>query len=165
MMVRQHVSGVQQGRTRVRPSPSPSELDRSPRGLRLRVRIRRHVLDREIASGLHPGSDAARAVRAQQLICPRERRCVAASLANILEAADERHADPGSLLRLNHAQVLAARYEIVALIEALRSDRAVAPRGAALAQLLVDGSSSSPLLRSQGRRTVQQAVSEAIAAL
>jgi len=148
----------------VRLSSSPSELDRSPRGLRLCVRIRRHVLDREIASGLHPETDSARTVRAQQLTCPRERRCVAASLANILEAADERHADPGSPLRLNHAQVLAARYEIVALIEALRSDRTVAPRGAALAQLLVD-SGSSPLLRSQRRRTVQQAVSEAIAAL
>jgi hypothetical protein len=89
---------------------------------------------------------------------------VAACLANILEAADERHADPASPLKLNHAQVLAARNEIAALIDALRSDRAVAARGVALARLLVD-SGGSPLLRPQPGGTVQQAVSEATAAL
>lgn len=141
-----------------------SRLDRSPRGLRLRVRIRRHVLDREIGSGLQPGSDAARALRARQLTSPAERCCVAAALASVLEAADERHADPASLLRLNHAEVLAARHEIVALIEALRGDRAVAPRGVALARLLVDGS-GSPLLCPQRGRSVRQAVSQAIGAL
>ena len=89
---------------------------------------------------------------------------MAACLANILEAADERHADPASPLKLNHAQVLAARHEIVALIEALRSDQPVAARGVALALLLID-TGGSPLLRPQRGRTVQQAVSEAIAAL
>jgi hypothetical protein len=157
--------------TKVPVDVSASELSglrppggRAERGLRLRVRIRRRVLDREIAAGLQPESDAARALRAGQLTSPHERCCVAAGLANILEAADERHADPGSLLRLNHAQVLAARLEILALIEALRSDRAVAPRGVALARLLIDAP-GSPLLRPQTCRTVRQAVSEAIAAL
>jgi hypothetical protein len=67
-------------------------------------------------------------------------------------------------VKLNHAQVLAARHEIAALIDALRSDRAVAARGVALARLLVD-SGGSPLLRPQTGGTVQQALSEAIAAL
>jgi hypothetical protein len=141
-----------------------SQAGHTQRGLRLRVLVRRRVLDREIASGLQPEADAARALRAQQLTSLNERCCLAASLANVLSAADERQADPGSLLRLNHAQVLAARHEIVTLIDALRTDRAVAARGVALARLLLDAD-ASPLLRPQARRTVQQAVSEAIAAL
>ena len=131
--------------------------------MRLRVRIRRRVLDREIASGLLADSDAARSLRAEQLTSVRERRGVAACLANILAAADERHADPASPLRLNHAEVLAARREIVVLVEALRSERAVAARGVALARLLT--CDSSPLSRPQRGSTVRQAVSEAIAAL
>ena len=132
--------------------------------MRLRVRIRRHVLDREIASGLQTDSDPARAVRAQQLTSTLERRCVAAGLEHILVAADERHVDPASPLRLNHAEVLAARHDIVALIEMLRSEREVDARGVALARVLID-SSGSPLLRVHARRTVQQVVSQVIAAL
>jgi hypothetical protein len=39
---------------------------------------------------------------------------VATGLAEILKAADERRADPWAPLDLNHAEVLAARHEIVA---------------------------------------------------
>ncbi len=93
-----------------------------------------------------------------------ERRCVAAVVSNILEAADERHADPVSTLKLNHAEVLAARHEIVALIETLQGDQVVAARGVALARMLTEAG-SSPLLRVCPGRTVQEAVSEAVAAL
>ena len=132
--------------------------------VRLRVRIRRHVLDREIAAGLDPGDDLARATRAQQLLTADERRCVAGSLANILDAADERHADPASPLKLNHAEVLAARHDILALIAALRSDRVIAARGVARARLLTTAD-NSPLLRVRPELSVQEAVAEAIAAL
>ncbi len=81
-------------------------------------------------------ADPARALRALQLTGATERRCVATSLRNILEAADERHADPASPVRLNHADVLAARHGIVALIEVLRSEQTVTARGVALARLL-----------------------------
>ncbi len=140
---------------------SESTTDRT---LRLRVRIRRHVLDREIAAGLDPSDDPARATRAQQLLSEHERRCVAGCLTNILEAADERHADPGSPLKLNHAEVLARRQDILALIAALRSDRVIAARGVALARLLTEAD-SSPLLRVRPGLSVQEAVFEAIAAL
>jgi hypothetical protein len=140
---------------------SESTTDRT---LRLRVRIRRHVLDREIAAGLDPGEDPARATRAQQLLSAHERCSVARCLTNILEAADERHADPASPLKLNHAEVLATRHDILALIAALRSDRVIAARGVALARLLTEAD-NSPLLRVRPGLSVQDAVAQAIEAL
>ncbi len=87
-----------------------------------------------------------------------ERRCVAASLWTILEAADERHADPASPVRLNHADVLAARDGITALIEILRSEETVAARGVALARLLTV-ERGSPMLCEGSGRAVRDAVS------
>jgi len=134
------------------------------RGLRLRVRIRQRVLDREIAAGLRTDSDAARALRAQQLTSAPERRRVAASIARILETADERHAEPAANLTVVDAQVLAARHGLVVLVDALRGEGAVSARGVALARQLIE-SVGSPLLRAQSGLTVQRAVSETIAAL
>ena len=133
-------------------------------GPRLRVRLRQRVLDREIAAGLRVDEDAARELRAKQLTSSAERRQIAACLANMLEAAYERQADPGSHLRLNHEEVLAARHDLVALIEALRSEQALHPRGVALAQRLIHDN-HSPLLVCRAGRTVQRAVSETLAAL
>ena len=89
---------------------------------------------------------------------------MATSLGNILEAADERHADPASQVRVNHADVLAARHGIAALIDVLRSEQTVTARGVALARLLTE-ERGSPMLCERSGRTVQQAVSEALAAL
>jgi len=93
-----------------------------------------------------------------------ERCRVATGLAHILETADKRHAQPAARLTEVHAQVLAARHELVVLIESLRGERAVSARGVALARQLIE-SSGSPLSSARGERTVQQAVSETIAAL
>jgi hypothetical protein len=93
-----------------------------------------------------------------------ERRRVAADLVHILETADKRHAQPAARLTEVHAQVLAARHDLVVLIDALRGQRAVSARGVALARQLTE-SSGSPLSGARGERTVQQALSETIAAL
>lgn len=144
--------------------PGPSAPDNNQRWLRFRVLLRRRALDREIARGLPLEADAERALRARQLTSRSERCCVAACLANILEAADERHADPASSLRLCHAAVLANRPMIVDLIDALRSERVLTARAIALARVLTQDA-RSPLFSSRPDRTVAQAVSEAVAAL
>jgi hypothetical protein len=144
--------------------PSSRESAPAQFSARIRARVHRRVLDREIAAGAVVDADPARALRAQQLTGATERRCVATSLRNILDAADERHADPASHVRLNHADVLAARHGIVALIEVLRSEQPVTARGVALARLLTV-ERDSPMLSEGSRRTVQQAVSEALGAL
>jgi hypothetical protein len=147
-----------------RPRSAPLQVTPPHPAMRLRVRIRQRVLDREIAAGLPSDFDAAPAIRAQQLTSTRERCRVAACLASILEVADQRHADPSARLNLNHAEVLAARHELVALIDALRGEGAVGARGVALARQLIH-SSGSPLSRARANHTVQEAVSKAIAAL
>ena len=141
-----------------------SEAPSAERGARIRARLHRRVIDREIAGGAAIEVDPARALRALQLTGIAERRCVAASLSNILEAADERHADPASPVRLNHADVLATRYGITALIEILRSEETVAARGVALARLLTV-ERGSPMLCEGSGLAVRDAVSEALARL
>jgi len=148
----------------VRRTSSEWQIHRLDRGLRLRVRMRQRVLDREIAAGLRPDSDAALELRAKQLTSTPERRRVAACLANILETADKRHAQPATPLTAIDAQVLAARHDLVVLIDALRGERAISARGVALARQLIE-SSGSPLVRSHAGRTVHQTVSETIEAL
>ncbi len=144
--------------------PSPRQAASAQFSARIRARLHRRVIDREIAAGAIIDVDPARALRARQLTSATERRCVATSLRNILEAADERHADPASPVRLNHADVLAARHGIVALIEELRSEQTVTARGVALARLLTV-ERSSPMLCEGSQRTVQHAVAEALSAL
>ena len=89
---------------------------------------------------------------------------MAAYLTNILEAAEERHGDPNSSLRLCHAEVLASRHKIVAFIDALQSERPVTARAVALGRLLTHDA-QSPLFVARPDQTVAQAVSEALAAL
>jgi hypothetical protein len=106
----------------------------------------------------------ARVLRARQLSSAPERRAIAACLGNILDAADERRVGLASPRLLDHAPVIAARSEIVALIELLRGETALEVRGIALARLLADGPAGR-LLRSCPDRTLGQAVAEIIDAL
>ena len=144
--------------------PSSRESAPAQFSARIRARVHRRVIDGEIAAGAVIDTDPARALRALQLTSAAERRCVAGSLRNILEAAEELHADPASHVRLNHAGVLAARHGIIALIDVLTSEPTVTPRGVALARLLTV-ERGSPMLCEGTPRTVQHAISEALAAL
>jgi hypothetical protein len=120
-------------------------------------------LDREIAAGLPTGESPDRAMRASQLTNAPMRRTLAALYANILDAAEECDADPGSPLTVEYVAVIAARQQILELIERLRSSAELQPRGLALARLLVCDS-ASPIFRSAGH-TVSAALSEIASAL
>jgi hypothetical protein len=137
---------------------------RAPWLVRLRVARAHRRLDREIASEAPVNDDPARALRAAQLTSPRERFYLAAVLEHILEAAEERERDPVSRVRVNHAALIAARHGILTLIDVLRTEREVAPRGVALARLLIDDP-RSPLLSVGTGRSAQQSLSDAIHAL
>ena len=144
------------------PSRAAKQRDPAP-GLRLRARSRCERLDREIAAGLPTGESPDRAMRASQLTNAPMRRTLAALYANVVDAADECDADPGSPLTVEYVAVIAARQQILELIERLRSGAELQPRGLALARLLVCDS-ASPIFRSAGH-TVSAALSEITSAL
>jgi hypothetical protein len=149
-------------RTRSAPSCSPAR-DCDWR-LRLWVLVGGRVLDREIAAGACVDVNPARVLRARQPSSAPERRAIAACLANILDAADERRVGLASPRLLDHAPVIAARSQIVDVIELLRGETALEVRGIALARLLADGPAGR-LLHPCPDRTLGQAVAEIIDAL
>ena len=91
------------------------------------------------------------------------RRTLAALYANVLDAADECDSNPGSPLTVEYVSLLAARQQILELIERLRSSAELKPRGLALARLLVCDS-ASPIFR-PAEHTVSGALSEIACAL
>jgi hypothetical protein len=106
---------------------------------RLRVLLLRGRLDSELAAGADPGSDPALALRAQQLIRPRYRRRLAASVHRLVEELDT---DPAAYLMssavpVQRDRVVAARGTLVALAGALRDVDPVNPRGVALTLRLI----------------------------
>jgi hypothetical protein len=131
--------------------------------LRARVRLRRRTLDRELAAGKLP-DDPVRLLRAAQLASRGERRRVAGVLAAILDAADERLADPDSALELDEMSVIAFRGELLDLIGLLRGTAPVGPQAVALARLLVSDRDSPLLRRSGAGQSVEDALSEIMGA-
>jgi hypothetical protein len=95
---------------------------------------------------------------------PEDRRAIAGYFANILDASAEIEADPSSRLSLDHRAVLAARPEIVRLIELLRGEVTVNVRGVTLARLLAEDPTGL-LVRPRVGQTLQQAVADVIRAL
>jgi hypothetical protein len=141
-----------------------TEADRADLGLRARVRLARRVLDREIARGASPRDSRELALRVDQLTSAPERHTLAACLENILAAAEECRADPGSRVVLDHAAVIVARGEILTLIELLRSEAQLDARGVALGRLLI-ADPVGPLMRPCAGRTLGQAILEIADAL
>jgi hypothetical protein len=105
---------------------------------RLRVILLRGRLDSELGAGTDPRTDPALAMRASQLVRPRYRRRLAASVRRLVEELD---ADPGSYLSsavpVRREHIAAARGTLVALAGALRDVDPVDPRGVALTLRLI----------------------------
>jgi hypothetical protein len=121
---------------------------RSTAGIRhlvlwLRVRWFHWALDGRLADGVDPGSDAALAVRATQLLSPRHRRRLAASVERVVREADAAPAPRFSVaLGTARDQVAEARTSLLFLAHVLREAEPVGVRGIAIVQrLLTDGGS------------------------
>jgi hypothetical protein len=149
------------------PAATPPRMNLAPmlpRGgpslsLRLRVRVARSRLDREIAAGAPPQESPARSVRAAQLAAPETRRTIAVVLETVVESAEECRHDRCSCLVLEHDAVLEARDGLVELAGRLRSDELLTPRALALAFVLAEHR-DSPLVSAAAARTVREALDE-----
>jgi hypothetical protein len=108
---------------------------------RLHERLRSRHLDRELACGARPGSNAALAAHARRLLEPKTRVRLARALEGALADA-KKPVGFTSRVPLRGPAIDAARTELESLTAELRTDDNCSPRGVALARLLVlDGAS------------------------
>jgi hypothetical protein len=138
----------------------PDDLGWTLAPIRVRDRVGAHLrsltLDAELAAGRPVAADRLRAVRAAMLVDPALRHQLAEGWLGVLGP------DRG-IIPVRRPAVLAARDEISELVVALRCAGPVAPRGVALANLLLtDGTGplyalrEGPDLRDQLRIAIQQ---------
>ena len=127
--------------------------------LRLKVRLSRPRLDREIADrGVHELSPAL-ALRAQQLVEPRTRRGAARNLRDIVKFVDR--AGMGrisSAVVIERRAVRIGREAILGLAERLEGAAPVSPRGVARVQILLTDGRDSPFFNPHCGCTVADAI-------
>jgi hypothetical protein len=122
---------------------------RPSRMMRLRIRLKRRRLDRELLAGLGPTQDPLILWRARQLTD----RSARADLAGLLERVLKISREPQSRLRgavsIQRGSVRAAAPDIRHLIDLLRGPQRISPQGVVMAyRLLTDG--TGPLYRDYG---------------
>jgi hypothetical protein len=111
---------------------------RTPASTWIQAWLRQRELDRQLAEGGNPTTDALRALRARQLAGRRHRRALAAGLRGLVAEAR----DPPPLRRppvppLNRQAVQAARGPLLRLASRLVESENACPRAVALASYLV----------------------------
>jgi hypothetical protein len=114
----------------------PGPRARVPIALRVRVFIRRGVLDRLLAAGADPFWDRELALRAEHLTAPRRRRALEKSL---LRAVHDAHRPPRwtCAAPIARSAARATTPELRALAASLSQEAAPAPQGVALAEQLL----------------------------
>ena len=133
-----------------------------PVSVRIRTRVRRGSLDRQLAEGADPASSAELELRATELRSTVERSRIANSLVETL--GDARRGEPMTIrTRPQRAVVRDAADYIGALVLRLRDERPVAPRGVAMAARLADDRTSPMHRHDVG--DLHEAVRSALSAL
>ena len=151
----------------VYPVPKRSQSAESSRAnanlaARIRTRVGRRGLDRQLAEGADPASSTELERRAMQLRSTAERARVANALIETL--GDARRGEPMTLRsRPQRAVVREAADDILALALRLREDRPVSIEGVARAASLVDDKRSA--MYRAGAGDLQDAIRSALSAL
>jgi hypothetical protein len=129
-----------------------------------RVWLRRGSLDRRLAAGTDPNASPELARRARQLTSSRFRAGLAASIRNLLEAAEEPPRGYTSAVPVQRHAVLRERGLLLELAADLESPDELHPRGVALIERLVtDGNSAVYVSGREG--SLREALGQARAAL
>jgi hypothetical protein len=130
----------------------------------LKVWLHGWELDRRLAAGCSPETDAALAMRAHRITSRRGRRRVADGLARALSTIEPGRPVLTAAARPNLEEVRAARSLLASLERRLRADEQIAPRGAAMLGLLVSDC-MSPLYQPAEQGALGSALRAAAAAL
>jgi hypothetical protein len=128
----------------------------TPMRLKLRVIRDRGRLDTALAEGVDPADDPVLSVRARALSTPRARRRLAATIGNLLDAAEEppdAFGPHGPQPPLQRESLLAARPELEALADRLVGMDAMPVQALALTALLV-WDTASPVYMAREDATV-----------
>jgi hypothetical protein len=133
---------------------------RAPLGLRLRVRLTHHRLDRQISAGDPFEETPEMALRARQLAEPRTQQEIARNLRRAMRYA-ERQGSRGALscVVTRPSAVRAGKPALAELAEQLERGGSVNPRGVVLATTLLTDA-ASPLFDPHCERAVSEAVRE-----
>jgi hypothetical protein len=130
----------------------------------VRVWLRRRSLDRSLAAGKDPGASPALSRRARQLTSQRRRAGLAASIRNLLDAAEEGPPGFTAAVPIQRHDVLRERELLLQIADDLESQDELKPRGLALVEgLLTDG--GSPVYVDLGEGALHGALVHAHAAL
>jgi hypothetical protein len=102
-----------------------------------RVWLHRGSLDRRLATGAAPEASPELAHRAGQITSPRFRAGLAASIRNLLDAAEEERRGYGSAVPIQRRAILTERERLLDLVADLESRDELKPKGVALVERLL----------------------------
>jgi hypothetical protein len=122
---------------------------RPSRMMRLRIRLRRHRLDRELLEGSEPNRDPLILERARQLTDRSARADLAGLFQRVLDICNEPESRLRGAVSIQRSSVRVAAPDIGHIIDLLRGPQRISPQGVLMAyRLLTDG--TGPLYRDYG---------------
>ena len=111
-----------------------------PLGIRIRIRLHRDRLDRDLVSGVDPNLGTLHRERARQLVGEGWRDRTATSLERLLAEADRPRRGFSSKVPIARAAIRDSRWTLDTIVERLRAPAYVSPQGVAMITvLLADG--------------------------
>lgn len=114
----------------------------TPLSTRIRTRLHRHRLDRELVLGADPNTDPLRRDRARELVGERCRRRIAAIFERLLAEADSSPRPFTSRVPIARAAIRDSRGELETIVERLKTPAYISARGVAMISVLLsDGAS------------------------
>jgi hypothetical protein len=111
---------------------------------RARVLLTRRQLDRRLAKDDEAASDPALALRAAQLLRPKNRERLAADLERLIQESEVGRPRLSAAVPLDHGRVLSSREALLSIADALRTAEVIRPRGVAMLSALLS-QADSPL--------------------
>jgi hypothetical protein len=119
---------------------------RTPLAIRVRTRLHRDRLDRELVSGADPNPDPLRRERALQLVGEGRRGTTATSIERLLAEANSPPRPFNPRVPIARAAIRDSRWTLDTIVERLRAPTYISPQGVAMITvLLADG--AGPLYR------------------